>query len=98
MNEWVTCLDVAAGRGQFAAGRGDGVVVIADLATGQPLHAERLHSDRVSSVVFEGGVLWSAAFDGQVAGWDLDRQQQVQSFDAGHGKVLQLRTAPGLLL
>src|SRR6185312_8919716 len=40
---WLTCIDVAADRNLFAVGRQDGVVIIADLASGQPRRAEPLH-------------------------------------------------------
>jgi hypothetical protein len=90
---WLTCIDVAADRNLFAVGRQDGVVIIADLASGQPRRMEPLHRDRVSRVVFDGALLWTAAFDGQVVAWDLALGEVRRRFDAGHGRVLALRLA-----
>lgn len=96
---WLTCLDVALDRNLFAVGRRDGMVIIADLASGQPQRLERLHGDRVSSVVFDGTVLWTAGFDGQVVAWDLTLGEVRRRFDTGHGRVPMLRMAgPGRLL
>jgi hypothetical protein len=87
------CLDVDLGRNRFAVGREDGTVIIADLATGTPQRSERLHSDWVSKVVFDGDVLWTAGCDGEVVAWDLALGEVRRRFDAGHGRVLALGMA-----
>jgi len=92
-DEWLTCLDVDLGHDRFAVGRQDGTVIIAALATGAPQHCERLHRDRVSEVVFDGHLLWTAGFDGEVVAWDLALGAMRRRFDAGHGRVLALGMA-----
>src|SRR5690242_20475464 len=98
MSEWLTCIDVDMPRVLFAVGRSDGVVIVAELESGRPVQFEPLHQDRVASVVFDGGTLWSAGFDGQVIAWDLERGAEARRFDAGHGRILSLRAASEFLL
>jgi hypothetical protein len=90
---WLTCLDVDLEHDRFAVGRQDGTVIIADLAGGTPRLSERLHSDLVSKVVFDGNVLWTAGIDGEVVAWDLALGEVRRRFDAGHGRVLGLHMA-----
>lgn len=94
-NIWLTCLDVDPARNRFAVGCQDGTVILADLASGRPQSIEKLHGDMVSSVSFDGQMLWTSGCDGQVVCWDLVLREERRRFDAGHGRVLRLRPAGG---
>lgn len=71
--------------------------MISELDTARPLWIERLHDQRVSAVGFDDGLLWTAGFDGIVVAWDLELGQVRLSFDAGHGRILSLRSGYGAL-
>jgi WD40 repeat protein len=98
MGAWLTCIDVDATKGTFAVGRQDGKVVLADLATGQPHRVESPHDQRVTSVVFDGTLLWTAAFDGRIAALDPITGELRRRFDTPYGEVGSLRVISGTLL
>lgn len=60
----------------------------------------KAHSDRVCSLVLDGGILFSASYDGSIKSWDADSLEIVAASGAAHGgeRVNCLALGPGRLL
>ncbi|KAG7674834.1 hypothetical protein KSW81_002345 [Nannochloris sp. 'desiccata'] len=60
----------------------------------------KAHNDRVCALVLDGGILFSASYDGSIKSWDADSLEIVAASGAAHGgeRVNCLALGPGRLL
>ena len=59
----------------------------------------KAHNDRVTSLVLDGGILFSASYDGSVKAWDASTLEIVTAVDGAHGgeRVNALTALDGVL-
>lgn len=85
----VSCLAFSSDGKQLAAGGGNKVLSLWELATGKALHEEGSHQLHVTSVAFspDGKTLFSASYDATIRAWDVATGKETLRFNGHEGMV-----------